>query len=195
MIAWRNASPPLESCHPLKRNYMNVVKWMCPNKMIIKMNISPSKILLPTRLKFPSLPRSKWGGYKCIQIIIESCLIRSNVHNIGMVNNFPFDILRHVSNTISHHMTFLSALPTCSSLLLWIPQSNSSDFSPWPFFDPPPRLFVYNADSARLGSGCSTLTSGPGAAMSDSFALNCLSMEVIRCEHGMNGCPRLVQPN
>ena len=59
------------------------------------------------------------------------------------------------------------------------PQPNFSDFIPGPFFDPPSQLFMYNANSARLSLGHSILTGGPGAAMSDSFSLNCLSAEVI----------------
>ena len=94
---------------------------MCPNKMIIKMNISPSKILLPTWLKFPSLPGSKHGRYKCEQLISESCLARIRIGNIGMVNDFLFDILRHIGDTVSCHMTFLSTSPTYSLALLKIP--------------------------------------------------------------------------
>ena len=75
--------------------------------------------------------------------------------------------------------------PSCSFKFTQL----NSDFSPWPFFVPPPQLFMYNADSARLSSGCSTLTIGPGAATSVLFTSNCLSAKVISSMLGfLNSC-------
>ena len=128
-----------------------------------------------------STVESTWGllMYKCEHLISKSHLVKISISNIGMVNDLLFDILGHIGDTVSHHVTFLCTSPTYSLMFLQIPPIELLQFSPMTLLDPPPQLFVYNADSARLNSGCWTLTGGPGGAMSDSFTSNCLSMEVI----------------
>ena len=37
---------------------------------------------------------------------------------LGTVNNFPFDILGHVGDAVSHHMMFSSTSPTYSLSLV-----------------------------------------------------------------------------
>ena len=140
------------------------------------MNILPNKILLPSWLKFPLLPQTKCDGYKCKQLIIKSHLIKISVSKIGVINNFPFDILRHIGNTDLYHVIFLTTSPIYLFLILHI---LPYDFLWWPFFDPPPQSFTCRANSVRLSSAFSTLTSSPGTAMSNSFTSNCLSAEVI----------------
>ena len=103
-----------------------------------------------------STVESTWGllMYKCEHLISKSHLVRISISNIGMVNDLLFDILGHIGDTVSHHVTFLCTSPTYSLMFLQIPPIELLQFSPMTLLDPPPQLFVYNADSARLSSGC-----------------------------------------
>ena len=95
------------------------------NRIIIKMNILPSKILLPSWCKFPPLPGAKHDGYKCEQLIVKSCLIRISVHKIGTIG--------HVGNTVLHPMVLLTTSPAYPFPILCIPPIKLLWFPPMNF--------------------------------------------------------------
>ena len=87
---------------------------------------------------------------------------------------------QHVGNMVLHYVILPTTSPTYPFQILFIPTIKLLLFPPMTFlFNPPPQSFTCRADLTRLGSAFSTLAGGPGAVMSDSFASNCLSVEVI----------------